>query len=256
MTEYETLIKNLNTLELDRIADILPDYLHEISKNPPTLTTSLYKLTEEEINFKNARAAEGIIKSAGFPGRKTLEEFDFAFQPSLSENQIKDLATLRFIEENENIIFVGNPGVGKTHLAVGLGIVAAEHRKSVYFITCHNLITKLNKAHKENRLEKQLQHLAQYKVLIIDEVGYLPIDHQGSNLFFQLITRRYMNKSTIITTNMSFSRWGEVFSDTTLADAVLDRLLHYSHIIRITGNSYRIKDKIAESDSHTNKYEE
>ena len=115
---------------------------------------------------------------------------------------------------------------------------------------------KLNKAQKENRLDKQLQHLAQYKVLIIDEIGYLPVDHQGSNLFFQLIERRYMNKSTIVTTNMPFSRWGEVFSDNTLASSVLDRLLHYSHIIRITGNSYRIKDKIAETDSRTNEYNE
>ncbi|MBP3920073.1 MAG: ATP-binding protein [Bacilli bacterium] len=147
-------------------------------------------------------------------------------------------------------------GVGKTHLAVALGIEAAKHRNSVYFITCHNLMMKLNKAQKENRLEKQLQHLAQYKVLIIDEIGYLPVDHQGSNLFFQLIARRYMSKSTIVTTNMPFSRWGEVFSDNTLASAVLDRLLHYSHIIRITGNSYRIKDKIVETDSKTNKYEE
>ena len=159
-------------------------------------------------------------------------------------------------ERNENIVFIGNSGVGKTHLAVSLGIEAAKHRNSVYFITCHNLMQKLNKAQKENRLDKQLQHLAQYKVLIIDEIGYLPVDHQGSNLLFQLIARRYMNKSTIVTTNMPFSRWGEVFSDNTLASAVLDRLLHYSHIIRITGNSYRIKDKIVESDSRTNKYNE
>mgnify|MGYP002645324233 FL=1 len=118
-------------------------------------------------------------------------------------------------------------------------------------------MTKLNKAQKENRLDKQLQHLAQYKLLIIDEIGYLPVDHQGSNLLFQLIAKRYMTKSTIVTTNMPFSRWGgEVFSDNTLASAVLDRLLHYSHIIRITGNFYRIKDKIVESDSRTNKYNE
>lgn len=117
-------------------------------------------------------------------------------------------------------------------------------------------MTKLNKAQKENRLDKQLQHLAQYKLLIIDEIGYLPVDHQGSNLLFQLIAKRYMTKSTIVTTNMPFSRWGDVFSDNTLASAVLDRLLHYSHIIRITGNFYRIKDKIVESDSRTNKYNE
>ena len=252
----EELNKSLEKLELERIKEILPDYIHKISKNPPPLTESLNYLMTEEINSKDIRASEGIIKAANFPFRKTIEDYDFTFQPSVSENQIRELSKLRFIEEHENIVFIGNPGVGKTHLAVSLGIEAAKHRNSVYFITCHNLMQKLNKAQKENRLDKQLQHLAQYKVLIIDEIGYLPVDHQGSNLLFQLIARRYMTKSTIVTTNMPFSRWGEVFSDNTLASAVLDRLLHYSHIIRITGNSYRIKNKIVESDNRTNKYNE
>lgn len=252
----EELNKNLEILELNRIKEILPDYIHKTNKESLTLTEQLNFLAKEEINNRNSRAAEGIIKASNFPFRKTLDDYDFSFQPSISENQIKELATLSFIEQHENIVFIGSPGVGKTHLAVALGIEAAKHRNSVYFITCHNLMLKLNKAQKENRLDKQLQHLAQYKVLIIDEIGYLPVDHQGSNLLFQLIARRYMNKSTIITTNMPFSRWGEVFSDNTLASALLDRLLHYSHIIRITGNSYRIKDKIVETDSKTNEYNE
>ena len=244
----EELNKNLEILELERIKEILPEYVHKNSKDMPPFTEALNYLLKTEIEYKDTRAAEGIIKAANFPFRKTLEDYDFSFQPSVSENQIRELANLSFIERNENIIFIGNSGVGKTHLAVSLGIEAAKHRNSVYFITCHNLMQKLNKAQKENRLDKQLQHL--------DEIGYLPVDHQGSNLFFQLIARRYMNKSTIVTTNMPFSRWGEVFSDNTLASAVLDRLLHYSHIIRITGNSYRIKDKIVESDSRTNEYNE
>ena len=252
----EELNKNLEILELERIKEILPEYIHKNSKNMPPFTEALNNLLKTEIEYKDTIAAEGIIKSANFPFRKTLDDYDFSFQPSVNENQIRELSNLSFIERNENIVFIGNPGVGKTHLAVSLGIEAAKHRNSVYFITCHNLMQKLNKAQKENRLDKQLQHLAQYKVMIIDEIGYLPVDHQGSNLLFQLIARRYMNKSTIVTTNMPFSRWGEVFSDNTLASAVLDRLLHYSHIIRITGNSYRIKDKIVESDSRTNKYNE
>lgn len=252
----EELNKNLGILELNRIKEILPDYIHRTTKENLTLTEQLNFLTKEEINNRDSRAAEGIIKASNFPFRKTLDDYDFNFQPSISEKQIKELATLSFIEQHENIVFIGSPGVGKTHLAVALGIEAAKHRNSVYFITCHNLMLKLNKAQKENRLDKQLQHLAQYKVLIIDEIGYLPVDHQGSNLLFQLIARRYMKKSTIITTNMPFSRWGEVFSDNTLASALLDRLLHYSYIIRITGNSYRIKDKIVESDSKTNEYNE
>ena len=252
----EELNKNLDILELEKIKEILPEYIHKNSKNMPPFTEALNYLLKTEIEYKDTRAAEVIIKAANFPFRKTLDDYDFSFQPSVNENQIRELSNLSFIERNENIVFIGNPGVGKTHLAVSLGIQAAKHRNSVYFITCHNLMQKLNKAQKENRLDKQLQHLAQYKVLIIDEIGYLPVDHQGSNLLFQLIARRYMNKSTIVTTNMPFSRWGEVFSDNTLASAVLDRLLHYSHIIRITGNSYRIKDKIVESDSRTNKYNE
>ena len=252
----EELNKKLDTLELERIKEILPDYIHKTSKNNPPISESLCYLLDEEIKSKDTRASEGIIKASNFPFRKTIDDYDFSFQPSVSENQIRELSNLSFIENHENIVFIGNPGVGKTHLAVSLGIEAAKHRNSVYFITCHNLMQKLNKAQKENRLDKQLQHLAQYKLLIIDEIGYLPVDHQGSNLFFQLIARRYNTKSTIVTTNMPFSRWGEVFSDNTLASAVLDRLLHYSHIIRITGNSYRIKDKIVESDSRTNKYDE
>lgn len=252
----EELNKNLGILELEKVKEILPDYIHKNSKNMPPLTESLNYLLKEEINHKDKRAAEGIIKASNFPFRKTLDDYDFSFQPSVSENQIRELGNLSFIENNENIVFIGNSGVGKTHLAVSIGIESAKHRNSVYFITCHNLIQKLNKAQKENRLDKQLQHLAQYKVLIIDEIGYLPVDHQGSNLFFQLIAKRYMTKSTIVTTNMPFSKWGEVFSDNTLASAVLDRLLHYSHIIRITGNSYRIKDKIVETDSRTNEFNE
>lgn len=252
----EELNKNLDILELGRIKEILPDYIHRTSKEPPPLSESLKYLLNEEIAYKDGRAAEGIIKASNFPFRKTIEDYDFKFQPSVRENQIRELANLSFIDNHENIVFIGNPGVGKTHLQVALGIEAAKHRNSVYFITCHNLMLKLNKAQKENRLDKQLQHLAQYKVLIVDEIGYLPVDHQGSNLFFQLIAKRYMNKSTIVTTNMPFSRWGEVFSDNTLASAVLDRLLHYSHIIRITGNPYRIKDKIVETDTRTNEYNE
>lgn len=192
------------------------------------------------------------VKVAGFPFEKSLEEFDFTFQPSIDRKQINDLASLRFIEQTQNILFLGSSGVGKTHLAVGLGIKAAKSRYSTYFISCHDLMMKLNRAQMENRLEAQLRHYLKYKVLIIDEIGYLPLDKNGANLFFQLIAKRYEKKSTIITTNKPFSKWGEVFNDNMLANAILDRLIHHSHIIKITGPSYRIKDKIENLTQNTN----
>ena len=156
---------------------------------------------------------------------------------------------MRFLEKHENILFVGSSGVGKTHLAISLGITAAKKRYSVYFISCHDLITQLNKAHFENKLEARIKHLCRYELLIIDEIGYLPVDKQGANLLFQLIAKRYEKRCTIITTNMVFSEWGEVFSDNILANAILDRLLHHSHVINIKGNSYRIKNKIEQLDN-------
>ena len=248
MSEYVKVLDNLEQLKLEKIRAMLPEYLEKIKQNPPHLVDSLYELTSEELKYKTQQASEALIRTAAFPFKKTLEDFDFDFQPSINRNEIYDLATLRFVEDKSNILFVGNSGVGKTHLAVALGIKATEHRYSVYFITRHALIMKLNKAQKENRLDQLLRHMSQYRILIIDEIGYLPVDKQGSNLFFQLINKRYGNKSTIITTNMPFSKWSYVFYDATLANAVLDRLLHYSSVIRITGNSYRIKDKIKEKD--------
>ena len=239
--EYKKLIENLEKLDLIKIKSELPEYLDKHKKDSTSIIKCLKELTEKEIEDKNERISENLIRTAAFPYRKTLEDFDFNFNDSIDKEYIIDLATMRFIEDNKNILFVGNPGVGKTHLAVALGIKATQSRYSVYFTTCHQLITKLNKAHKENRLDKQLQHFSQYKLLIIDEIGYLPIDQQGVNLFFQLISKRYENKSTIITTNMPFSSWGKIFNDNIIANAILDRLLHHAYVVKIVGESYRTK---------------
>src|SRR5690606_24583997 len=166
------------------------------------------------------------------------------FQPSINKQQILDFTTLRFIEENENIVFLGSSGVGKTHLATAIGIAAAKKRTSTYFIKCHELILQLKKAKMENRLDSRLKHYGKYKLLIIDEIGYLPIDREDAKLFFQLIDLRYEKKSTIFTTNANFKDWGEVFQDSKLANAILDRILHHATVINIVGDSYRIKNHL------------
>ncbi len=151
---------------------------------------------------------------------------------------------MRFLENGENVVFLGPPGADKTHLASALGLVAARHRFSIYYINCHQLIEQLKKAHFENRLPDKLRVLAKYKMLIIDEIGYLPMDIQGANLFFQLIARRYEKTSTVFASNKTFSRRNEVFADVTIASAILDRVLHHCTVINIKGEPYRLNDKI------------
>lgn len=244
MNTYTKLLNNLETLKLEKFRSFLPNFIEEIAKKEMPFTDALLELTEKELDFRNERASKIQIAVSAFPFEKTLSDFDFDFQPSINKTQLFDLQSLRFIENKENILFFGSSGVGKTHLAVALGVAAAKKRYITYFIPCHDLIMQLNKAHSENRLEAKLKHYAKYKLLIIDEIGYLPIDKQGANLLFQLINKRYEKNSTIITTNQPFSKWGEVFSDITLANAILDRLIHHSSIIKITGPSYRLKGKV------------
>lgn len=250
MSNYNKLLNNLEILKMDKIRNYLPNYLETITSKDVSFVDAFLDLTEKEIEFKNERASKIQVAVSAFPFEKELSDFDFDYQPSINKKQIYDLATLRFLENKENILFYGNSGVGKTHLAISLGIEAAKKRYITYFISCHDLIIQLNKAHSENRLEAKLKHYAKYKLLIIDEIGYLPIDKQGANLLFQLIAKRYEKNSTIITTNQMFSKWGEVFSDSIIANALLDRLIHHSHIIKIKGASYRIKDKIDMSESN------
>lgn len=244
MGNYTQLLNNFDALKLDKMRTYIPELLDKIKNNTISLTDLLLELTEKEIEFRETRATRLNIQIAGFPFKKEIKDFDFSFQSSINKNLIMDLCSLRFLEENKNILFVGTSGVGKTHLATSIGIEAAKKRHSTYFINCHKLITILNKAFYENKLEQKLKQYSSYRLLIIDEIGYLPVDKQGANLFFQLVTRRYEKKSTIITTNQYFSKWNEIFNDSTLANAILDRLIHHSEIVKITGKSYRIQDKI------------
>jgi DNA replication protein DnaC len=239
---YQQLLKNLEYLNLKQMIDHLGDTIDFSMSNQLSFVDTLVKLTNYEIDVREKSMINSMVKVAGFPHRKELSEFDFEFQPTINKQQMLDFTSLRFLEEKENIVFLGTSGVGKTHLATSIGIAAAKKRTSTYFIKCNDLIMNLKRAKLENRLESRLKHYSKYKLLIIDEIGYLPIDREDAKLFFQLIDLRYEKKSTILTTNISFKEWDGVFQDTMLANAILDRVLHHATVVNIVGDSYRIKN--------------
>lgn len=242
MNNYNKLLNNLEKLKLNKFKEQLDSYINLINDKKIDIVESLYKLTEEELKYKEEKAIHGCVRVANFPYIKTFDDYDFSFQPSVNKEKILELKNLRFIENKENIIFVGSPGVGKTHLATAIGIEAAKNRQITYFINCNDLINNLKKAYNENRLEERIKFYNKYKLLIIDEVGFLPIDKLEANILFQLINKRYEKKSTIITSNIAFNKWAEMFGDPILANAILDRLLYHCHVFNINGKSYRTKD--------------
>ena len=225
---YTQLIKNLEYLKMKQMIVHLDEVVDFITKNNLSFVEGLTKLTSHEIDYKEVNMIRSMVKVGAFPHHKELREFDFSFQPTINQQQILDFETLRFLENQENIVFLGSSGVGKTHLAVSIGIAAAKKRVSTYFIKCHDLIQQLKKAKLENRLDDRLKHFSKYKLLIIDELGYLPIEKEDSKLFFQLIDMRYEKKSTILTTNINFNNWDDVFFDPIIANAILDRVLHHA----------------------------
>lgn len=244
MTNFQQLIQNLEYLKLKQMELHLPEVIDFSVRNQLSFVDTLIKLTNYEIDIREQNMIHAMVKVAAFPHLKEIKDFEFDFQPSINKQQIMDFLSLRFIEENENIVFLGSSGVGKTHLATSIGIAAAKKRTSTYFIKCNDLIQNLKKARLENRLDTRLKHYTKYKLLIIDEIGYLPIDSEDAKLIFQLVDMRYEKRSTILTTNVNFKEWDQVFQDPKLANAILDRILHHSTVVPIIGDSYRLKNHL------------
>lgn len=242
--QLERLGEHLRKLRLLKSGERLEAMLQDAAARELPYAEFLEQVLGEEVAAKMSKNIAMRTAMARFPFVKPLETFDFTYQPSVDRKQLQELATCHYIEHGDNIIVLGPPGVGKTHLAVSLGLKAIEGGYRVFFTTAAHLIAVLTKAHAEGRRDEKLKFYTTPRLLIIDEIGYLPIDRLGANLFFQLISRRYERGPMILTSNQSFGAWGEVFGDRIIATAILDRLLHHAVTLNIRGNSYRLKEKL------------
>lgn len=243
MTTIDRLHETLSQLGLCAIDGVLETHLEEAGKETPAYADFLSDLLSLEAASRHDRSFQTRMRVAHFPYVKTLSQFDMSFQPSIDERQIKELQTLRFAHEAQNVIFLGPPGVGKTHLCIGLAVEAIRAGFSAYFISTQELVSDLGKAARSGQLEKRLRVYLRPKVLVIDEMGYLPLDEMGATLLFQVVSARYERGSILLTSNKSYRDWGSIFGDQVLATAVLDRLLHHATTVNIRGESYRLRER-------------
>jgi DNA replication protein DnaC len=240
---YEKLMTDLKSLRLPAMAEMLDSYAKQAASSSMSYVDFLEGLVSEEVSRKEQRSVQNRIKSARFPVLKSLDDFDYSFQPSIDKKKVGELSNLRFIDNKENILFLGPSGVGKTHLATSLGVRACESGYKVLFTTLNDMVSILMASIADNSFPSKLRQFVQPSLLIVDEFGYLPVSKDGANFLFQVVAKRYETGSIILTSNKSFADWGEVLGDSVIAAAVLDRLLHHSTVFSVRGGSYRLREK-------------
>lgn len=240
---YARVSELLARFHLNHTNRHLDEILAEAARTEPAYLDFLDQILQQESSDKQQLRIQMLTQMAKFPHVKSLDQFDFEAQPSVDKKLVQELKTARFIAKKENVLLFGPPGVGKTHIALGIGLSAIHHGMSTLFVTAHTLLSTLLTAQKQGESEKQLKYYGKPQLLIIDELGYLPMDKTSAHLFFQVITQRYEQGSLLITTNQLVGQWGQLFGDEMVAAAILDRLLHHSHTLLIQGESYRLRHK-------------